>query len=118
MAKKASAPAAPKSDIRRLESTLEQIEHRLASQTRWRPVLLRAFASGICTALGALAAVAVVVPITVWFLRGVHWPPLLDAMVDRVLTRIDQSEHRQNSSSFSSSSSSSVPTVFPSEQGN
>ncbi len=99
----------PATDAARLQHTLEQLERRLSTQTRWRPTLMRAFFTGIFTALGAMAAVAVVVPMLVWMLRGVHWPPLLDTIIEPVIQRVEQNQqqHRPSSAASSSVSSSS-----------
>lgn len=104
----------PKSapDLVRLQATLDRVEKSLAQQVRWKPVMLRSFTNGMLSVLGALAAVAIVVPILVWVLRGVQWPPLVDAFVQRVLVQIEESQQRGNGSQYSSSANSSQASYF------
>lgn len=99
-------------ELARLQVSLDKVEKSLSKQVRFKPVMLRSFLSGMLSVLGALAAVAIVVPILVWFLRGVQWPPLVDAFVQRVIMQIDESERqRAPDPQGSSSNSSSVPTI-------
>ncbi|HRH93644.1 MAG TPA: hypothetical protein PKV72_03890 [Candidatus Peribacteria bacterium] len=115
---KKSAPERPKqsgdlrADLARLQTTLNHVEKSLSQQVRWKPVMLRSFLNGMLSVLGALAAVAIVVPILVWFLRGVQWPPLIDAFVQRMIIQIDERQRLpERQTPPAGSSSSSVPTI-------
>ena len=81
--------------FRRLEQSLDRIDHYVRKQLDWRMVMLRSALGGMVSVLGALVTIAIIVPIVIWFLRGVQWPPVVDAVVNRVLERVEEQQEQR-----------------------
>jgi hypothetical protein len=52
--------------------------------------LFFSYLKGIVTGLGVLTAAAIVVPIIIWFLRGIQWVPLVGQFVNEVATQMEE----------------------------
>ena len=65
---------------------------RRTNQTR--RALALSFLKGVVSALGAIAAVVIVMPLIVWALRSVQWPPLLSGFVTQIIDQIEQSNRQ------------------------
>lgn len=73
-----------------LQGEIERVrlEYRRVNQTR--RALAVSFLKGTTSALGAIAAVVIVLPMIVWTLRTVEWPPLISGFITQILTQIEQ----------------------------
>lgn len=56
----------------------------------WIFTIRRSFWQGLAYGLGFVVAVAVLVPILVWTLRSVNWPPLIASFVDQVVEQMQR----------------------------
>lgn len=56
----------------------------------WIFTTRRSFLQGLAYGLGFVVAVAVLVPILVWMLRSVNWPPLVAHFVDQVTEQMER----------------------------
>ena len=52
--------------------------------------LFQNFLSGIAYTIGTLIAVAVVVPLIMYFLKDIEWVPLIGDFVDRVIEQVQE----------------------------
>ncbi len=66
-----------------------RLDYRRNNQTR-RSLAL-SFLKGTTSALGAIAAVVIVLPVIVWALRLVEWPPIVSGFVNNVIHQIEAS---------------------------
>lgn len=53
-------------------------------------VMFLSFSKGIAYGLGAIAAVAIVAPIVLWFLQAVSWPPIIANIVTQVIHQMER----------------------------
>ena len=62
-----------------------------ASIEHSRKDLLWAFLRGIMSVLGALTAAAILIPLSMWFLRGIELVPIFGDVVSRIVEQVEQS---------------------------
>lgn len=53
--------------------------------------IFQSFVKGIAYGLGALVAVAIVIPLVVWALSSVAWPPLIAGFISQIIAHIHTS---------------------------
>ena len=89
--KKSSKPANLLSEMRELREEIVHIRQEYRRNNQTRRSLALSFLKGTTSALGAIAAVVIVMPAIVWALRLVEWPPIFSGFVDRVIQQIELS---------------------------
>lgn len=88
----ASTPAKKNlTESEKLRLEMEHLRYAVRNDTRFRRSMALAFLKGTVSALGAIAAVVIVMPVVVWVLQSVHWPPLIADIVSKVILQIEQS---------------------------
>ena len=82
------------SEVRSLRAFLQDVHAR--EQWSNHPVKVTAisFIKGIAYGLGAIAAVAIVAPIVLWFLQAVSWPPIIAGFVTQITRQMEQASPR------------------------
>jgi hypothetical protein len=78
--------------VRHLERTVERIPDEYPHVFHPGKELLFTYLKGIVYGLGALTAVAIVVPLLVAMLQQVQWVPLVGDFVSEVGRRIEESQ--------------------------
>ncbi len=93
---RATGKADPERDLTRAIGNLEQVVVRFPEQYPhiFRPgrELMFTYLKGIVYGLGALTAVAIVIPLLVTLLQQIQWVPLIGDFTEDVLHRIEQSQ--------------------------
>ncbi len=56
----------------------------------WLFTVRRAFWQGVAYGIGFVMAVAVLVPVFIWTLRSVNWPPIIAEFVDEVVQQMER----------------------------
>jgi hypothetical protein len=81
-------------EIAALRETIVKLEQRWSGsmQTKWQLAL--SFLKGVVSALGAIAAVGIITPLFLWFLRGFEWPPLIADVISKVILQVEQVNHQ------------------------
>lgn len=59
-----------------------------------RRALALSFLKGVSSTLGAIVTVVIILPVVVWALRSVAWPPIIERVVSTVISQIEQSNHQ------------------------
>ncbi len=76
-------------DALRIE--MGHLRYAVRRDTQFRRSMALAFLKGTVTTLGALATVVIIMPVVLWFLRSVHWPPIVEGVVSNIIHQIEQS---------------------------
>lgn len=78
------------SDLIQLRKEITLARNEYSRNHQVRRTLALSFLRGTASALGAIAAFVIVIPLVVWALRSVEWPPIISGLVTKVLTQIEQ----------------------------
>ncbi len=76
--------------VHELKQSVEVIRRETVLMNDFKWGMANAFLRGVAYALGALMAVAIIVPVFLWFLRGIEWPPLIGGVISNIIEYIDQ----------------------------
>jgi|GEM_PF-586779 len=79
--------------LERLRETVEKVpdEYGLGRPSK---DIFYSYLKGIATGLGALTAVAIVIPLVIWFIESIHWVPLLGDFMASIADRMEQAQGR------------------------
>lgn len=92
MVKHRSSSASPQELTRamdRLEHALKRLPREFEYVLHPKKHLFITYVRGIVYGLGAITAVAVLIPIIAWMLHSVAWVPLIGDFVSKVATRVE-----------------------------
>lgn len=59
-----------------------------------RRALALSFLKGVSSTMGAIATVVIILPVVVWALRSVAWPPIIERVVTTIIFQIEQSNRQ------------------------
>ena len=76
--------------LRSLQASIEHVPIKYSHLANPGKHLLYTYAKGIVYGLGALTAVAIIIPLIVAMLQRVPWSPLVSNFVQDVIQRMDQ----------------------------
>ncbi len=79
------------SDMTQLRKEIALVRSEYHKHNHVRRMLALSFLQGTASAIGAIAAFVIVIPLVVWALRTVEWPPIISGLVTNVLTQIELS---------------------------
>ena len=75
-----------------LRTTMETVPNEYGHLFHPGKHLFYTYIKGIVYGLGALTAVAIIIPLLVWFLQQVQWVPLVGDFLHQVLLRIEETQ--------------------------
>lgn len=78
-------------EVRELRVAARDIHHAIRLDLQTRRAMSLAFLKGVATTLGAIATVVIIMPLFVWTLQHVAWPPVIADIVSRVIHQLEQS---------------------------
>ncbi len=78
-------------EVRDLRVAARDIHHAIRLDLQTRRAMSLAFLKGVASALGAIATVVIIMPLVVWILQHVAWPPVIADIVTRVIHQLEQS---------------------------
>lgn len=93
MRKPRTREATEREIVQSIHALKESLDERNSYERFWISSA-HSFTRGVFYGLGALAAVAIVMPFVVWFLTSIAWPPIVAGFVTRVIDQIDRVERR------------------------
>ena len=76
--------------LRNLQKSVESIPREFEYVIHPGKHLLLNYVRGIVYGLGALTAVAIVIPLIVWMLNRISWVPVLGDFVTNIVERVEQ----------------------------
>lgn len=62
-------------------------------ESQLRRALAVSFLKGVSSILGAIVTIVIVIPVVVWVLRSVVWPPIIDTFIANIIDQMEQSNH-------------------------
>lgn len=68
--------------------------YRKKNQVRY--VLSLAFLRGVFSAVGAMIAVAIVIPMIVFALRSIQWPEIISGFISTIVSQMEQTSPRES----------------------
>ncbi len=77
-------------DIDELQKYVQVLNTQNRRYNSVRYSMAIAFLKGVASALGAIATVVIVMPVIVWFLQSVNWPPLIADMVSEITLQLER----------------------------
>lgn len=77
-------------EVAALREVVEKAHASVRRDNQFRRQLALSFLKGTVSALGAIATVVIIMPVFVWFLQAVSWPPLIADAVSRVIHQLEQ----------------------------
>lgn len=82
----------PAPETQELIRVIEKLERTIQSSTVpvWQQ-MLRNFLTGMASSIGALVALAIVVPFLLYLLRNIEWVPMVGTFVEKIMQHIQHS---------------------------
>lgn len=77
-----------------LRESVDFTRHEIATHRRLYRSVFSSFLKGIAYGLGALTAAALVIPIVLWLLSAVAWPPIIAGFVSDVVSQLESNHDR------------------------
>lgn len=78
--------------IDELRKTIEHLPGEYGYLLQPSRHLFFSYLRGIVAGLGAITAVAIVIPVMLWILHGIQWVPLLGDFVAGIATHVEQAQ--------------------------
>jgi hypothetical protein len=73
-----------------LTSAVMQAVDRLIRLGQTRRLLCLSFLQGFVSAFGAMVAVVIVIPLVLWTLQAVSWPPIINGVISMIIYQMEQ----------------------------
>lgn len=74
----------------RLTRSMNALRIDMLTMHCWMFTVRRSFWQGVAYGIGFVVAVAVLVPVFVWTLRSVNWPPIIAGFVDEIVEQMER----------------------------
>ena len=73
---------------------MDEARIEIATNRRLYRSMLSSFLKGIAYGLGAMTAAVLVIPIILWFLSAIAWPPLIADFISDIITELTVTRYR------------------------
>ncbi len=93
--KKVPAPKKPDLDaLKKIQIGLEELPDQFQNAfSPWRQLFFN-YLKGIAGGLGAITALAIVIPLMLWLLRSFQWVPLAGKVVTEIVNQVEDARKR------------------------
>lgn len=94
--KKIGTPTRPRDElvaaVRELQKSVDDLRKANAPQNEFKLSMAYSFLRAVAYVLGAAMTVSILIPLILFLLRGVEWPPLIGNWVANVIMQIERAQ--------------------------